>query len=156
MQERITGWPPVNLTASTLQGIELVWRWNLSPDGFYSTWTVTYTRAENATAPHAGNQLPFVPLFDGRAAVGGRLGNVRGEIAVYAMSRRYTTLDNVAALSANPFAVVSCWGEYGLWLAGSIVTLRASVDNVFNSDYEIVASYPMPLRSVRFGIRFDL
>ena len=156
MQDRITGWPPVNLSASTLTGAELLWKWDFSPWGLYSTISATHTRAINDSDPHRGNQLPYVPLWEGRAALGERVGAARGEIAVLMMSRRYTTFDNAQALSSDPFAVVSLWIEYAFALMQSRATVRMDIDNVFNADYEIVAAYPMPLRSMRLGLRFDL
>ena len=156
MKDRITGWPPVNLARSNLSGIELGWRWGLFSERLYTTLSASYTRAANETEPYAGSQLPFVPLLDGRASLGGRLGALRLEASLFAMSRRYTTLDNSDALSADAFAVLSLWAEYPMRLSMTRITLRLSLENLLNADYEIVPSYPMPLRSGRFGVRIDL
>jgi len=156
MEDRITGWPPVNLARSLLMGLEMSWRWGLFPERLYATLAASYTRAANGSEPYVGNQLPFVPLLDGRAALGARLGAIRAEASVLAMSRRYTTLDNSNALSADPFAVVSLWAEYAMRLSTKSVTVRLSLENLLNTDYEIVRAYPMPLRSARVGVRLDL
>ena len=156
MRDRVTGWPPVNLSRSILTGLEMMWRWSLTPDGVYSMVTMTMTRAINGSEAYEGTQLPYVPLLEARAVIGGRFGNLRGEMAILSMSRRYTTLDNALALSSDPFAVFSMWLEYAFPLMEAHVCARVDVDNVLNADYEIVTPYPMPLRTVRLGLRFDL
>lgn len=156
MSDRITGWPPVNLAKSRLSGIELSWRWGVFPERLYATVSATYTRATNLTQPYVGSQLPFVPLLDGRASVGGRFGAIRLEASVLAASRSYTTVDNSVALSADGYAVLSLWGEYAMRLSTTSVSLRLSIENLLNEAYEIVPSYPMSLRSARVGVRLDL
>ncbi len=156
MQDRITGWPPVNLASSVLSGLECSWRWDLVPRGVYGRLHVTHTRAMNADEPYRGNQLPLVPLWEGRAAFGGRLGAVRGELALVSMSRRYTTMDNATSLSVEAFAVLNAWVEVGFALMGSRLGARFECENVLNTSYEIMPAYPMPLRSFRAGIHYDL
>jgi iron complex outermembrane receptor protein len=151
MHDRITGWPPVNLTRSRNRGVELGWKWE--PDFLLSSFEFhgSYTSARNLTAQGYGKQLPFVPRWQmtaaGRADVGALAVNVTSRF----VSRRYTTLDESPALSVDPYILVDTEMSTGVTVSGIRMRVHLTVENIFDQPYEVMKGYPMPLRTYRAG-----
>jgi vitamin B12 transporter len=156
MRDRITGWPPVNLSRAALYGGELAWEWN--PWSILSSvrTAVSVTRARSLDGASEGSQLPYVPLIQGSVSVERRVASVEFFLQTRFASRQYTTLDNIVPLSSDPYGVVDCSVACHLSPFGVESRAQLVVENLLSDDYEIVRGYPMPLRSYRVNISVHL
>ncbi|MGB2868610.1 MAG: TonB-dependent receptor [Bacteroidota bacterium] len=150
LRNRITGWPPVNIARALNRGVEAEWVWEY-PGGYSVSLNSSYTDARNRGEIDYNKRVPFVPELVVNGSVAGEFGAFRPVVTVQYMSRRFTTTDNTIALSSEPFVIVQTDFSYSLAMEGISVIMRLSIDNLFNEDYEVVKSYPMPLRTYRLG-----
>jgi outer membrane cobalamin receptor len=65
---------------------------------------------------------------------------------------RYTSTDNTEFLL--PFYLASGRASYNLKLKNIFISLFFSIENIFNTNYMLVQSYPMPMRNYNTGIIF--
>lgn len=150
-------WTPVNIKQVHSYGIELkgtldadLWKgWRFTLDANY-----TLARAINRGDKHSdgdlsvGRQLPYMPVHS--ANVTGRLA-WRGWMLAYMFghySRRFTSTDNSDYIGAYYMSDISfekafdpVWGR---------VSLKLAVNNLFDEEYEMLVSRPMPGRN--FGL----
>ena len=156
MRDRITGWPPVNLSRAELYGGELAWEWRPGSQLPSIRAAAAVTRAYSPDGSFAGNQLPYVPLVQGSVSVERRISFVEIFVQTRFASRQFTTLDNTTPLSSSPYAVVDCSIASYVPLLGIDSRLQLLVENLLDNDYEIVRGYPMPLRSYRVNLSLQL
>lgn len=152
-------WSPVNIRQVHSFGYELkggfnapLWgRTRLALDAGYA-----FTRAINRGDPHSpadasvGKQLPYMPVHS--ANVTGRLMHHRWTLgyrfAHY--SRRFTSTDNSDWVGAYYMSDISV--EHTIDTGMGRISLKLSVNNIFDEEYEMVISRPMPGRNFGFFI----
>lgn len=150
-------WTPINIKQVHSYGVELKGRlgadlgggWQLALDANY-----TLARAINRGDKHSGGdesvgrQLPYMPEHS--ANVTGRLA-WRGWTFAYKFahySRRFTSTDNSDRIGAYYMSDISL--EKALNSAWGRVSLKLAVNNLFDEEYEMLVSRPMPGRN--FGL----
>ncbi len=150
-------WTPVNIKQVHSYGVELkgtlgtdLWKgWRLTLDGNY-----TLAKAINRGDKHSGGdrsvgrQLPYMPVHS--ANVTGRLA-WRGWTFAYMFghySRRFTSTDNSDYIGAYYMSDISF--EKAFTPAWGRVSLKLAVNNLFDEEYEMLVSRPMPGRN--FGL----
>lgn len=154
-----TFWSPKNISAVTSRGMEAEAVWT----GFEgtlrlrvnTTWTdVTKTSADFPGDPTEGKRLIYEPpqTFNGVAEA--RFGSVFLLLRHSWISYRYTTEINDRFLPG--YSLESAAVRYLLPAGMLTASVKAEVNNLFNTSYQVVALYPMPLREFRVTLEAGL
>ena len=112
-------------------------------------------RAMNSTvkaSPSYHNQLPYTPLHTFAATLAWENPWANIAATMSGQSERWTTVDHAAGTRIDGFSVT----DLSLWRTfQSKYTLRFTLQNLFDRQYDIVAHYPMPGRSwkAQFSIK---
>jgi iron complex outermembrane receptor protein len=101
-----------------------------------------------------GKQLIYTPLHhvNGSAGFTWRFVNI-GAVVVYE-SKRYTTSDNSEWLPQSFQADASLGTQFSAGRSKIEIDLKAN--NIFNTPYESVQNYPMPLRNYSINMKMTL
>lgn len=154
-----TFWSPKNIAAVTSRGAEAEAAWT-GLDGALrltcnATWTdVKKTSADYAGDPTEGKRLIYEPSETFNAVAEGTLGPLVLLLRHSWISYRYTTEINDRFLPA--YSLESAALRYTLRGAPWNASLKAEVNNLFNTSYQVVALYPMPLREFRVTLEAGL
>ncbi len=144
---------PVNVAAAHLSGREESLRWEPFKGKLKIIWNHTHLLAVNRSGERTteGKILPFRPENEENLSVDGNWGFLYGNVSYRWVSKRFTREANTKFLNA-----------YRLWNVeiGSIFNLKRlrfrlglTVDNLTNSDYQILERYPMPGRTVQITLK---
>ena len=132
--------------------VRLAPEWTLSLDGTFS-WTpsVNCGKPVSPADNSVGKQLPYVPLYS--AAASGRLSWRRWSL-LYKWchyGKRYTMSSNDASFTGQlpPYYMNNMSIEKVFVLRRAELSLKGTVNNLFNEEYLSVLSHPMP------GINFE-
>ena len=127
--------------------------WQLGLDGTFS-WTPSINEGEPRTPADqsVGKQLPYVPLLS--STVTGRL-SWRSWAFLYKWcyySERYTMSSNDFTLTGKlpPYFMSNISLEKGFDFSWSELSIKGTINNLFNEEYLSVLSRPMP------GINFEI
>lgn len=152
-------WRIVNLNRATILGADFtvnaaypLGRHRLEFRGNYSL-----QRAMNGTvkaAPDYHNQLPYTPLHAFSAALAWENPWANLSLTTSGQSKRWTTVDHAPGTRIDGFTTT----DFSLWrhFFDDRLTLRVTVQNIFNRQYDIVAHYPMPGRSWRLQTSLEI
>ena len=154
-----TFWSPKNISSVTSRGAEAEAAWTgfggvirLTLNG---TWTnVTKTSADFPGDPTEGKRLIYEPAQTFNGVAEGRLGSVTLLLRHSWISYRYTTEINDRFLPA--YSLESAAVRYGLPVGLFNASLKAEVNNILSTSYQVVALYPMPLREFRVTLEAGL
>ena len=151
--------PPNNITSVTSRGAEAEAVWT-GFDGVLrltlnGTWTyVTKTSADFPGDPTEGKRLIYEPAQTLNGVAEARWGSVMLLLRHSWISYRYTTEINDRFLPA--YSLESAALRYKLPVGPFNASVKAEVNNIFNTSYQVVALYPMPLREVRVTLEAGL
>ena len=159
-------WSPVNVRKVHSYGLETKARlaadlgrgWRLGLDGnFAITHSINHGDPQSWADESIGKQLVYIPVYS--AAVTGRLA-WRGWTLLYQWSyysERYTTSSNETTSQLgvlSPYFMNDLSLEKAFRFRWADLSLKASVNNLFNEAYESVLSRPMPGRN--YGLFISL
>lgn len=110
------------------------------------------------TSQSYGNQIAYTPVHSGSATISWTNPWVNLSFSSEGTSERYTTnehsdgtkLDGYMEFSASAYHVFPLHGK------DKSITLRGSLLNLFDNQYDIIAHYPMPGRSWKFSVSLKL
>ena len=156
-------WTMMNFGKVDIDGAELEacfsWdknkRWESRKDALAWNLTARYTyqRAMNRLEPYAGNQIPYIPLHSGSVTATVAWKGWRADWTSSFTGLRYSAAANTPDYEVAPFSLSDLrlekrleTGRFGNY------TIRLSLNNVFNSRYEVVQHYPMPGRNFLIGV----
>jgi outer membrane cobalamin receptor len=154
-----TFWSPKNISSVTSRGAEAEAVWT-GFDGairltLNGTWTdVTKTSADFPGDPTEGKRLIYEPAQTLNGVAEGRVGPLTLLVRHSWISYRYTTEINDRFLPA--YSIESAAIRYRLPAGPFGASLKAEVNNILNTSYQVVALYPMPLREVRVTLEAGL
>jgi vitamin B12 transporter len=119
----------------------------------------SYQQALNITDPTSSeylSQLPYIPLN----TVALNAGITRGKIGVYynqvVSSSRYYNNNNLSSDYLPEYSISDASIVYKGTLNHLPISVSAEVNNLFNTSYVIVQSYPMPGRSFRLSFKITI
>ena len=147
-------WRPQNILEVLSRGFELDGslsdRKEIHKIGFsYNRQRVKKAAPEFNGDPTEGNLLPFIPGEQWRVHAQSGFGEFRAGVAVNAMSFRYKSIQNEADQVLAGHSIWRLWAGYHLKIWKHYLGLTASVENLFDADYQVMPGYPMPPRNYR-------
>jgi len=157
----------VNLGKARVSGLETECSWPLSPWG--NGWGVepyaSYTYLFEFKDIEGDRDLPYTPEWN--ASTGLRLHNAQGFASSVNVAFTGKTIvqdwekANGAYVTKGSFAVVNVTASKKFPFDGAVpngrgITLKASVNNLFDRDYKYVVGYPMPGINFTVGLRADI
>ena len=152
-------WRIANLDRATIFGTDITVQATFALNTVQKlTFNGNYSlqRAQNSTvkaSPSYHNQLPYTPLhtFAATLAWENPWANIAATIS--GQSCRWTTVDHAAGTRIDGFSVT----DLSLWRTfQSKFTLRFTLQNLFDRQYDLVAHYPMPGRSWKMQFSFKI
>lgn len=143
-------WRIANLDRATIFGTDITAQATFALNAAQKlTFNGNYSlqRAQNGTvkeSPSYHNQLPYTPLHTFAATLAWENPWANIAATTSGQSERWTTVDHAAGTRIDGFSVT----DLSLWRTfQSKYTLRFTLQNLFDRQYDIVAHYPMPGRS---------
>ena len=124
-----------------------------------ATLRYTYQRAVDHTDPAGttyGNQIPYIPLHSGSLSLDGSWRGWRLDLIAIASGLRYSRTANIPDYEVDPYLTADLRLSKELDWRFADLTLRLSVNNLFDSDYAVVQGYPMPGIHALFGVEVSL
>jgi outer membrane receptor protein involved in Fe transport len=161
-------WRIMNLDRATIVGADVVGdvSWRLSNSHMLAlNANYSWQRAMNSTvrvSPIYHFQLPYVPQHSLCATLSWENPWVCASVTNSVQSCRWTTVEHTEGTRMSGFGVtdLSFWRSFSLptWVSrgGAPITLRFTMQNLFDRQYAIVAHYPMPGRSWRMQLVFPI
>src|SRR5690625_246211 len=151
-------WAPVNIASTRSRGIEAGLTAagefaGMDAEGRFNYTFIDSRDVSDPAAPAFNQPLRYVPRETLRA--GGSLRRGIAELGLTAdyTGRRYITTDGSSWL--DPFLTLSLRLGLHHMIAGSRVQTALIVENLFDTDYQVIANEPMPPRHFRFSITID-
>ncbi|MCR5132087.1 MAG: TonB-dependent receptor [Prevotella sp.] len=176
-------WRIMNLSSATILGLDLTAnaayhfnsRHTLALSGNYSLQRAMNTTNRSSSSYH--NQLPYTPIHSYCATLSWENPWVNVSASLSGQTARWTTVEHSAGTRIDPFATtdISLWRTFPRFRLFSHryqahhksyphsasresqpLTLRFTLQNVFDCQYDLVAHYPMPGRSWRLQLVIPL
>ena len=153
-------WRNINMAKAHAYGLDLMLdakyqiakRHQLS---LYTNYSLQNVRnMTDSSSPYYKNQIAYTPQHSGSAALGWQNPWVSLTLSADAMGERWTTNEHSQGTRLAGFVEFSVTAYRTFTIRKSELTLQASVLNILDKQYEIVARYPMPGRSCRFTVAF--
>jgi vitamin B12 transporter len=152
-------WSPRNMRRVLAQGVEtglnvhamaVKVRLGLNAEYQYTRSTVQESDVPNDKA--VGHQLIYVPMHSVRGHLSAQWKGLLVMYGHYWTGQRFTASDNTAALPA--FHVGWASASYRLPLKKHALQLGATIDNILNRQYQMIAWRPMPGRGWRVSLAY--
>ncbi|MBR5918846.1 MAG: TonB-dependent receptor, partial [Prevotella sp.] len=152
-------WRIANLDRATILGTDITAQATFALNTAQKlTFNGNYSlqRAMNSTvkaSPTYHNQLPYTPLHTFAATLAWENPWANIAATMSGQSERWTTVDHAAGTRIDGFSVT----DLSLWRTfQSKYTLRFTLQNLFDRQYDLVAHYPMPGRSWKMQFSFKM
>lgn len=122
------------------------------------TGNYSYQRAKPTTENTAeyGKQIAYIPRHSGNVTLSYENPWVNFSVHTTGVSHRFTTNENNPATRMAGYIDMGCTAYRTFRIAGHEFELRVDVMNLLDTQYEVVARYPMPGRSWRCSVKFTL
>jgi iron complex outermembrane receptor protein len=150
-------WTPVNYKRVKTSGAELGARLETSIGliNMALRMSYNYTRPElsDSESEHNGNITAYTPLHSGVTALEVAYNRYYLSYSHRFVGERYTFIDNKNTLDAYSLGNIKAGAK--VKLLGGNVNITASVNNVWNTDYEIREYYAQFPVNYRFGLGFE-
>ena len=150
---------PKNIREVATTGFELIAGWKTA-DGKYSvdcnsTWTNATKQNEDFPGdPTLNKKLVYVPERVSNLSATASLFGIVLYLRESWVSRRFTTEINDKQLPA--YAATDIAVRRSFELSGVSLFVKGEVSNLFNESYQVIATYPMPLREFRVTAGVEL
>ncbi|MCX6136222.1 MAG: TonB-dependent receptor [Ignavibacteriales bacterium] len=141
---------PRNISRATSAGIEWQLRWSAESDLLELGYDHQFVRTtEENAATGESSSLPYMP--EEAASLSARIHWERMRLGLFYnfSGFRYTTSPNDPRSFLPAYDQMDLHFSYQVLLENPGLSLKAEVNNVFDSSYQLVASYPLPLRTYR-------
>jgi outer membrane cobalamin receptor len=156
---------PKNLRHVQSNGLEANYQWHSDDDVVTLEMNYTLDNATKVSKDYpqdatADKQLIYIPEEMGNISLGitqpidgGFLRSLGAAFRTQYTSFRYTSEDNSSFL---PSYTVSTLDVHGRFDFGDFKTrVKFEVRNIFDQDYQVILSYPMPMRSYQFTLELE-
>ncbi len=147
-------WRPENTEKVTTYGAEVLsgYRYSYRKHTLQANATYAYTSTENELT---GKQLTYVPQHKATASLAYSYGHFSANVNGLYTGEVFTRTDNNSRYNMKAYTVANGGISYGFGRKGEYV-LGGQVFNIFNADYQVVDSRPMPGRNFTMYININL
>ena len=155
-------WTVTNFGQTRIEGADFAAesRWSLTPDlTLEASGSFTLQRAidvSNRESNSYKQQIPYTPKESGTALAGLQFGGWSLTYQIWAAGTRYSMAQSIASNRLSPYAEQSVSVARRLQAGSALLTLKGEIQNLTDASYQVVKSYPMPGRSFRVGLYFEL
>ena len=152
-------WMPVNLKEGVSRGTEFLAGMSMKLSSFRYTinFRYGYTHAEALEAGETqmteGTQLWYVPRHNGNISISGGLPYLSFEYSQSIVGER-TYDDDIGTLA--PYTIGNILLKSHLPVKSNSIELQLSIQNIWNTSYQVRHAYAMPLRQYMIGIKYLL
>ncbi len=155
-------WSVINMGEVKTAGVDLNLNTRIVPTAGYScsiSGNYTYQHAVDRTTPkesYYGHQIPYTPPHSGAIAFGFETPYLNLAYTLTGSAERYYLPQN------SPANRIGSYTEHGISLHRSFTVkkttllVRGDLINLSDKQYEIVHSFPMPGRTYKFTINFNI
>jgi outer membrane cobalamin receptor len=155
----LTTFRPVNIGRTVSSGFEAKYVGSYWDRAFEVEVNYGITNAEKRNESFPGDpaynkQLLFIPRHSANIALRMRWSSVEARLSHGIVGKRFTSDDHTRILPEHQVTDVSV--STRVVTRAGIVRIGGEVCNVFNRLYEVFPDYPMPGRTVRLGIGWDI
>lgn len=155
-------WTPENIKHVSNQGIEYLgevsgeiygWKWK-------GDWSYTWNRAITSkgigeTDPAVGKQLPYTPKHQANAKLSLTKNGFSAFLGSFYVGERAITADNPRLMSSYQLFNLGLSIQYIRWKEVS-VPVSFQINNLFNTEYQVLYLRAMPGRSFQFNLSINL
>ncbi len=154
-------WSPRNVQQVWNRGVETRWLGEHTWDKLAASWQLNYQftaissyQKEPGGPLQPGLQQIFVPLHQAQVQLQVQYARVFLQVGNTLTGKRYVARDHSDFLPAHLLGYVNLL--YPLQLKNKTWELSARVDNLWNTDYQLLPGRPMPLRTYLLGLSIRL
>ena len=157
-------WIPENRKEVAIRGLETSFsangrtgRSHFTLGGCYNFASSLISRTYNENDPAEGKRLVYVPAHSGSAYLNTWHKNLFFGITGRFNGSRYTTADNNPLYKMPYFMIFNSYAGYNIRTGELQGRLQLRIMNLFNAQYQVTRSYPMPGRTFHLGfsVEFD-
>ena len=155
-------WTMMNLGQVEVKGVEANASFGIAP--FKHTYinlglNYTYQRSVEVTdksSEYYGDQIPYIPVHSGTVTASAEWKRWRLNYSFIYTGERYNQAANILRNYVQPWYTHDIALSWTFMWKKKELKLTAEVNNLFNQDFDVVANFPMPLRSYRFGLMVNI
>jgi len=151
---------PRNINEINNSGLEASISHKLYENSINLNLIYTYTRAKNITANQSdasyGKQLIYTPRHTFKGSIDIRTGELLVNFSLLYTGSRYYTADNDPFSKLEPHFITDLSIGYKLVTGEIDHNFTLNVYNLFNENYMVIQSYPMPLRTISLNYRIEI
>lgn len=124
----------------------------------FLTTTHNFNQSKDVTNPDGatfGHQIPYTPFYAGSHSLAAAFQGFRLHSSLIHTGERYTLNENILANHLDGFVDMNLGLSYKKDFEKYSGSVDLSVMNLFNNNYEVIRSYPMPGRYYQMTLRFN-
>lgn len=151
-------WTPSNIKKVNNQGLEYQgkasgefgsWKWDITAS--YNYARAVTEKGIDKTDKSVGKQLPYTPAHQGNASIKLKKSGFSGVVSTYYVGNRSITADNPRMMPA--YQLFNLGGSYDqIHLGRFQMPLSFQINNLFNTDYQVLYLRAMPGISYQFNL----
>jgi len=156
-------WRPVNVLEAWLRGVEFSGDYSHRLSSIikvYANVQYSYTKATNEKIESTGNpselgkELIYVPNHTAAANVSVSYKKLKLAINQTFTGEQFTTSDNSQRWVLDSYTLTAVGLSYIKSLSNHVFDISVRVNNVFDKEYEVRSSYPMPGRNYNLSLKY--
>lgn len=152
---------PENILKVAARGIELsgLWHWKTGEFRQKFRGTYQYTRStvkEANDAARVGKQLTYTPIHTGTVSSNSMYKSWSIDIFCQYAGERFTDTSNASLYALDPYFLADFFVTKKFILNRHNFSVQASVKNLFDVEYQQLASRAMPGRNYNFSLQYQL
>lgn len=158
-------WAASNVKSVLSRGVESTLSFNLRPDidfrklNLTGTFTYAYTKTTNTTSivnsdNTKGKQLIYVPLHQGNMLLQLSWRQFYARVTNTVVGKTFFTSDN--SIWLKPYVITGIELGKQFQIRNQAVSVNFNINNIANTQYQVVSDRPMPGRSYELTVTFNL
>ncbi|MEX2565189.1 MAG: TonB-dependent receptor [Cyclobacteriaceae bacterium] len=154
-------WAPENIRKVANSGLEVFVDTNWKPGKWHFSGKVDYAFSEainqsgdQGNSRSIGKQLPYTPLHKAQTTLSMGKGSITGFIAALFVGERFTATDNTGVLPAYRLYDVGIKRSISIYKING--NMGFQINNLLNTDYQVIRLRAMPGRNYQINIQFTL
>lgn len=116
-------------------------------DGFDIVFKYTWQRSRDYSNQKSAtymNQIPYTPIHSGSVSASAVRKGWRIDLSAITATKRWYNSTNLPEYELDPYMTIDVWMSKIIPVREGNLTLRLSLNNILNEQYEVVNRYPMP------------